>query len=170
MMMILFLLTSSWFLAVWQGKRLQLSSMFGFKTSSPSLILSSRFIIVLSCCFARFARSDELTRHRRRHTGDKPFSCRWYNWHNWHVLLANTGSLTEKYCHRKNLREHRALTEWSALSRLKMLAWVLFVTLCLCFRRNAHFWPGQSRVIEVGPPFILLNCQMKARWNAWCPQ
>ena len=40
----------------------------------------------------------------------------------------------------------------------------------LSVRRNAPFWSGQSRVIEVETPFILLNCQMKARWNAWCPQ
>ncbi|PRD33705.1 UNVERIFIED_CONTAM: dar1 [Trichonephila clavipes] len=27
-------------------------------------------------CDWRFARSDELTRHTRKHTGDKPFKCR----------------------------------------------------------------------------------------------
>ena len=137
-------------------------------------------------CLPRFARSDELTRHRRRHTGDKPFSCRYKHSHTCtltgtHTYKLYLGSKIEHFVNesqnnkRKYLKwSNQCLCQWHSDHQcLPWKCWLNPFSLSkqsLSVRRNAHCWSGQSRVIEVETPFILLNCQMKARWNAWCPQ
>lgn len=63
----------------WQGKRINLSSNWCICILKPvSLFLSSGekpYKCTWEGCTWKFARSDELTRHFRKHTGIKPFQC-----------------------------------------------------------------------------------------------